>query len=165
MNQVTENPYAAPQADLEVEHSVGDLSVFRRFTSWGVFGLSIITFWIYNIYWLYSRTQQLNSICNDPISKSFVNSAVIAYIAVWVTSIVGAIVPSAAVEFSFISGILNLVSVVLVIVWAFKFRNRLNQVTDSAGKNTWAGPVMTFFFNVLYLNYKINQNIDEAQNR
>lgn len=165
MNQVTENPYAAPQADLEVEHAVGDLSVFKRFTSWGVFGLSIITLWIYNIYWLYSRTQKLNSICENPISKTFVNTAVIVYIAVWVSSFVSGVVPSAAFELSVISGILNMVSVVMTIVWAFKFRNRLNQVTDSAGKTTWAGPIMTFFFNVLYLNYKINQNIDEAQNR
>lgn len=161
MNQVADNPYVAPEADLEVQHAAGDLSVFNRFSTWGLFGLALISFGIYNIYWLYNRTQKLNSICENPIPKGFMNGAVITYIAFMVVSFLGGLVPSAAEMLAMISGVLNLAVVVLFLVWAFKFRNRLNQITHSEGKKTWAGPIMTFFFNVLYLNYKINQNIDE----
>lgn len=163
MNQITDNPYVAPAAELEVEHAAGDLSVFKRFTTWGVFGLSIITLGLYTIYWLYSRSQKLNQITDAPISQGFIGTATAVYVLSFFFSFV---VPFVGVSMEnmgllvMIDSLLSLTSIVLFIVWSFKFRNRLNRVTQSAGKPTWSGPIMTFFFNVLYLNYKVNQNID-----
>ncbi len=161
MNQVVDNPYVAPEAELEVQHAAGDLSAFTRFSTWAVLGLSIITMGIYSIYWLYSRTQQLNKVSSDRISQGFVSAAVVLYVANMALSLVVSFITDGAGVLAVVSSVLSLVSSIMFIVWAFKFRNRLNRVTQSAGKPTWCGPILTFFLNVLYLNYKINQNIDQ----
>ncbi|MBV0932332.1 DUF4234 domain-containing protein [Marinobacterium weihaiense] len=167
MNQVADNPYVAPEAELEVQHEAGDLSVFPRFTTWAVFGLTIITLGIYAVYWMYSRTRHLNSITEDRISNGFVGAAVGVYIASGVSSIMMGLTDASALSGTMvlIDGLLGLASWILMLVWAFKFRNRLNRVTDSRGKPTWAGPILTFFFSVFYLSYKVNQHLDIRASR
>ncbi|SIQ86753.1 DUF4234 domain-containing protein [Marinobacterium stanieri] len=158
MNQIADNPYAAPEAELEVQQAEGDLSVFKYFTTWAVLGLSIITLGIYPIYWLYNRTQKLNTITPTPISQGFVTAALVIMILSTVLSYVLPFLGSTLLVL--IGNLISLVSTVLFFVWVFKFRNRLNAVTQSQGQPTWAGPVLTFFFSIFYLNYKINQHID-----
>jgi hypothetical protein len=52
-----------------------------------------------------------------------------------------------------------------MLIWAFSFRNRLNILSGEArGSDYWAGPVLTFFLQTLYLSYKVNQLIDRAKN-
>jgi len=85
----------------------------------------------------------------------------VLYVANMALSLVVSFVTEGAGVLAVVSSVLSLVSSIMFIVWAFKFRNRLNRVTQSAGKPTWCGPILTFFLNVLYLNYKINQNIDQ----
>lgn len=167
MNQVADNPYAAPEADLEVQQAAGDISVFPRFSTWAVFGLSIITLGIYTIYWLYDRTRKLNSISENQISQGVVSASVGLFVASGISSIVVAVVgPSSSFgALVLVDGLLGLASGIMILVWAFKFRNRLNRVTNSEGKPTWAGPILTFFFNVLYLSYKINQHLDIRASR
>jgi hypothetical protein len=43
------------------------------------------------------------------------------------------------------------------------FRNRLNAFLERSSEPTSKlGPVMTFLFQVLYLSFKVNQNLDLA---
>jgi hypothetical protein len=44
------------------------------------------------------------------------------------------------------------------------FRDRLNTFLErSSVKTSKLGPVLTFFFQVLYLSFKVNQNLDLAE--
>lgn len=46
MDNTAENPYKAPEAEVVSDSGTGSLSdIFPRFSAWGVFGLSIIT-WV-----------------------------------------------------------------------------------------------------------------------
>ncbi|EAR61227.1 DUF4234 domain-containing protein [Neptuniibacter caesariensis] len=161
MTELAENPYSAPESNLEKPLHSGDMSVFPRFSTWAVFGLSIITFGIYAAYWLYSRTNKLNSITDNKISQGFITTALVLYAASILVQFAPFIIgfESVATLMS-ISPLISLAVFVVWIVWAFKFRNRLNEITNSAGKPTWAGPILTFFFQTFYLSYKVNQNID-----
>lgn len=68
-------------------------------------------------------------------------------------------------DITMVSQIINIVTNVLLLIWVFSFRNRLNILSGSErGSDYWAGPVLTFFFQVLYLSYKVNQLIDRAKN-
>lgn len=150
-----ENPYSTPQSDLALESSSdGDITKFKRFSTWGVLALSIITFGIYSIYWLHSRTKVLNDISENPISKSFTGISIAFYVANIVFSFAAGVNP----ELEILSQLVNLPSSILMIVWAFKMRNRLEPIMNKS-----LGGVMVFFFNVYYLNYKINESIDEVQ--
>lgn len=159
MTELANNPYSAPEATLDRPQESQALAGFKRFTTWGVVGLCIITLGIYSLYWLYSRTNQINNLTDNKIGKTFVLVTTVLYLASTVISylpFVGVINTTLLMASPFVS----FAAMVLYVVWAFKIRNRLNQVTNSAGQITWCGPILTFFFTIFYLNYKINQNID-----
>lgn len=168
MTDSIENPYAAPQADLEVQRDSGDLSVFPRFSTWWVLLLSIVTLGIYFFWWIYDRTRKLNTIAENKVPMGLVISYIIISLSaaflppVLISSMLNN--PQANVNgilfVSMLGNLLSLASLVLLEVWAFKFRNRLNTLTDSQGQDTWAGGGMTFFFTGIYLSYKINQHLD-----
>lgn len=162
----TENPYVAPQADLDVPRESGDISVFPRFSTWLVLLLSVVTLGIYAFWWIYDRTRKLNTIAEDELPMGLVKTYIVlsllgtflpfVFAAVMINSAQG----GAFVFVSLLGNLLSFAGFVLLEIWAFQFRNRLNSLTNSQGKETWAGGVMTFFFTVLYMSYKINQHID-----
>lgn len=160
MNDIVENPYSAPEADLVKPLITNDLSVFTRFSTWAVVGLSIITLSIYTIYWLYTRTEKLNSITEDKISKGYMLAATAVYILSMILTYAPLAVASGSEFMILAQPLTSLASAIMILVWVFKFRNRLNRLTQSEGKPTWCGPILTFFLQSWYLNYKINQNLD-----
>lgn len=160
MTELANNPYSAPEATLDRPLESHSLSGFARFTTWAVLGLCIITLGIYSLYWLYDRTKKLNALTDRKIGNNFILVTSVLYIASTVISFL----PMFGVLSStllMVSPILSIVVMVLFYVWIYKFRNRLNEITNSAGRKTWVGPIITFFFTIFYLNYKINQNIDQ----
>ena len=51
----------------------------------------------------------------------------------------------------------NLLRLILVIVWAFQVRNRINKLLlSSANLTLWVNRGLTFFFTIFYINYMIN---------
>lgn len=157
MTEETTNIYKAPESDLSVNSSSDGVQNFSRFTAWGVFGLSIITFGIYPIYWLYSRAQVLNGFHERKIS----NGLLMTLLVVVITSFLIGFAQGFSEELGFIdalAGLLNLAYFILYLVVLFGFRNRMINVL-----NTSLNPVFTFFGNVIYLQYKINQAIDNQQ--
>lgn len=181
MTDTSESPYAVPQADLEVQRDPGDLSTLPRFSTWLVLLLSIVTLGFYCLWWIFDRTRKFNSISEDKVSMRLV----ISYIVIVLMSVVAFLSISKYAPTTTISGfqadadiknsvnsllilssvvmlfwLFNTISFILLEIWAFKFRNRLNSLTHSHGQKTWAGGVMTFFFTVLYMSYKINQHLD-----
>jgi len=164
MNEIAENPYSAPEADLKSSSQANVLNIFTRFSTWAVVGLSIITMGIYAVYWLYSRSKAINSVIDNKIPSALITTSLVLYVLGMIINYGPFLLGSAVVDIlpamMIASPIIGLASFVAMIIWVFKFRNRLNEMTQSEGKPTWAGPILTFFFQVLYLNYKINQHID-----
>lgn len=157
MEVKADNPYKAPEAQVEAP-ATGDLNqVFDRFSAWGVFGLSIITFGIYTIYWLYTRTQRVNDRTESDISWAFVNATIVIYAISFLSSFGELISPEVAMVLSLAS----LVAWIMMIVWAFKIRAAIHEyVNATKGNYDWANAFLTFFFSSLYLQYKINKIID-----
>jgi hypothetical protein len=62
-----------------------------------------------------------------------------------------------------VDGLANLMGGVLMLVWAFRFRERLRQHVNAHGKSVHIGPILTFFLQFIYLQYKINQLRDTVQ--
>ena len=68
--------YAPPASDLSrIDHA--DISVFERFSTWYVVGLTIVTLSLYLPYWLYTRSISLNAITDNKISSYFINVTLI----------------------------------------------------------------------------------------
>ena len=163
----TQNPYAAPTANVASDslgQDVSKIRVFKRFTTWGVLGLAIITLGIYGYYWMYSRTKTLNTLIPENKVASWIVPAVIGLgIINIIMSLLPLVSPELALSLSLVSLPFSLIGFVLIVMWAFKFRNRLNIISGSSKGNVfWLGPILTFFFQLYYFQYKINQMHDAS---
>ncbi len=156
---MSQNPYAAPDSDLSTPADGEGIGSFERFSAWAVFGLSLITFGIYPIYWMYTRAKVINLHHEDRISMVWLNLLVISTILSFASGFLGESELALG-----IAGVLNLVYLVAYLASLFKIRNRLQDMMHkSFGQKFALGPVMTFFFSAIYLQYKINECIDYAE--
>lgn len=160
-----QNPYAAPSADLSTanEQSVR-LDIFKRFSTWYVFGLSIITLNLYVLYWMYTRSKILNRLNNvEPIGDNFMSVTIVINVISLPLGYAQPVLQEYG-DYALIPDIVAVVSAILLLVWAFKFRHRLNDfLEEHQTPHQKAGPVFTFLFQVLHLSYKINENLDLLQ--
>ncbi len=148
------NVYQTPEADLNHQDSADGVLNFERFSAWGVFGLMIITLSYYGIYWLYKRSEVLNSFHSNKMSKSILVSFVLLVVFQILSGIGVSIVPD-ILALTILDGLINLAYIVLYLVVLFGFRKRLMELTGDK-----VNPVLTFFGSVIYLQYKINKSTD-----
>jgi len=153
-----ENVYAAPQSDV-VEVAQGGVSGFERFSTWYVLLLAIVTLGLYIPYWLYSRTKVLNVQSEDQISSGFVWATLLLYVLALCASIASAAAGPEVSELVLVESGASLIANVFMIVWVFKFRNRLQKLIAPLQLKT--NPVLTFFLQAFYMQYKVNEAIDK----
>ncbi len=166
----TVNPYLAPDADLSVEttgSSTDKIKQLPRFTTWAVFGLGSITMGGYAIYWLYSRTKTLNGLLSENKIPAWLPTATLVSYAVNIVSSFAPLAMSSNPELAMmaagVSVISSIVYIVLFIMSVFAFRKRINILSESTkGDSSWLGGILTFFLNVYYFQYKINQMHDRS---
>lgn len=157
MNHMEHNPYQAPSSNLETNNSDSSITQFKRFSAWGVFGLTIITLGIYPIYWLYSRASVINTIHEDKISGGLLVSLVLITIMSFFTGFV-----EDKPEFALANLIVTVLYLVITLTVLFKIRNRLQVIMSDSHKSIYnLNPFLTFFLTTIYLQYKINERIDE----
>lgn len=159
------NPYATPEADLIANTgSEKDLSnTFVRF-GWGwTLLLALITNGIYSMYWIYTRTTAINNVVDKKISSTLVGAYIVSSLILISADIYMRFNSTPVDIFWAFFGIAALVYVVSIITWIFTFRARLNDMIDAGELNTSRlGPVLSFFFNIIYFQFKINQAIDNS---
>ena len=136
---------------------------FPRFSTWYVLFLSIITLGVYSVYWMYHRSMILERIHpREPIHKNFMFLSIGVWALSFILSMTSGPGPHPYEPSSPL--LIQLVSAVLFLIWAFLFHARLNRFLRAAGlPHQMLHPIFTFLFQALYLSYKINQNIDLAQ--
>ncbi|MBN4071864.1 DUF4234 domain-containing protein [bacterium AH-315-F18] len=62
-----------------------------------------------------------------------------------------------------LSNFINRIDIILIIVWAFKIRNRMNTLLEATkGSKTWYNGLLTFFLGVIYLQFKLNSLLDQT---
>jgi len=156
----TVNPYKSPEASVIESTNEGGLShIFERYSTWATIGLSVITLGIYVFYWLYTRTERLNQHTDAPIGSAFINTTIVFY----VLSLLQYMEQFTEVSetFSAVIGFVAVISAILMYVWIYKIRNRINLLLNTVkGDESWLGPIYPFFFSIYYFQYKINGVID-----
>ncbi len=124
--------------------------------------LTVITLGIYTAHYIKRQTTIINQYLDTElqISEDFVNCLLIL---AYVTAIL--VVPYVLVEeghpVELISDWLDRVYGVLVLIWAFKARNRMNRLLAVTKQQPhWFHGLWTFLFTAFYFNFKIN-NLNE----
>ena len=157
MTESEENPYKTPEAYLVQPSQDKSILEFKRFSAWGVFGLTIITLGIYPYYWMYTRAKVINSVHDDKIPMAWPTSLFVIFILSYATSFIGE-----SNEAIIANLVITVVYLVLYVIVLFKIRNRLQVIINRSGNKEYRlGPLMTFFFYAIFLQYKINECIDD----
>ncbi|MCG8685545.1 MAG: DUF4234 domain-containing protein [Desulfobacterales bacterium] len=155
--------YAPPKANLVQDDGrlSGTILVreLRKQSTGKLLLLTIVTLGIYSAHYIERQTVIINKYINDGnhIAKGLVSTILLlAYGSVLF------IVPSFFFEethiINVVGDVLEFVWSILVIVWSFKARNRMNHLLSTVkGEKAWFHGFWTFFFQYLYVNYKINQ--------
>jgi len=158
--------YDAPESEVTFRH-YGEINLFQRFSTWYTIILIILTLGLYVLYWMHTRTKVLNKIVRDQISSVFTCITAFLFVASYVVGMVEIVFD----EFSMFQDMkqyftylptLEIISNIIFLVWVFKFRNRLQETFSSADIDI--GIIPTFFFQIIYLQYKINRLIDQKYN-
>lgn len=151
------NPYTTPKSNVREASSTDNMNIFPRFSAWGVFGLTIITFGVYYVYWLYTRTAKINEVVDDKIPSWLVNASLTTY----VLYIAINFIPEEATEN--IAVALSMAAIVIGYIvfyywWLYSVRSRIHSLSNDSDFKI--GPILTFFFQPIYFQYKINQYLD-----
>lgn len=155
MSENTSNVYEAPAANLTENNESTNKPIlnFDRFSAWGVFFLAIITFGIYGVYWLISRTNKANALATKQISQGLIYG----YLALYAANLILSFTEVMPV----LSIIISLASIVVGLIYIFSLRASISElINEGSSEPVKLGGVMTFFFNVIYFQYKINEAID-----
>jgi glucan phosphoethanolaminetransferase (alkaline phosphatase superfamily) len=155
-----DNPYSTPKSDVEVINTSNIMHHFTRFSAWWVFLLTAVTFGIYTVYWLYTRTQTINSLHHRRITETVVWGGIVVFILYTALSLVPEnTFPSQPI----IVLLATLAYMFFFLWWIFSVRNRLMEIVRENGNPDYTlNPVMTFFFQNIYMQYKINEQIDQS---
>ena len=154
-----ENAFATPEANLNI--TTGDKPVLEleRFSAWWVFLLGIVTQNLYGLYWLYSRGQKVNSL--SPDIKANMLYLYIAIPLIAIGTVLSFIFDESNIAMTMVYSIGMLIGFILWVFYAFSLRKVLmNLLSKGQEEPVHLGGVLTFFFSVIYFQYKINEAID-----
>ena len=156
-----ENPFTPPSSNLEIEHSHkrSPLIQLPCFSTLLVVIFSIVTLGLYNLYWMYTRTQKLNALLSpeDRIANWLPTAAMtLAFISI-LLSISSEYIPVTE-EFLVIDNTISIINFVFTLTWVFAIRKVINLLLESRPEDeSWLNGFITFIFSIFYFQYRINQ--------
>jgi len=132
-----------------------------RFSAWGVFGLSIISLGLYYTYWLFTRTQIINQIQDQKIPMGLAHTVIGLLMVNLIFSLMSGANPDNE-DYRQLASISGLCFNLGNLFWVFIIRQRIHRMTKAGEQSLfWLNGIFTFLFQVLYLQYKINEYIDD----
>lgn len=161
-----ENIYSAPQSDVTPEvDRTNQIEIFPRMSAWVVFLLAIPTIGFYPYYWLYSRSQLMNTLPNRTLPMTPPLIMLILAALSLLISMLSSVYKDSTI-FSIISAFINVMNVIFYILTTFGLRRELQNIIRVSGVSvSQIGPIKSFFFSAIYLQYKINECIDARNNK
>ncbi len=133
------------------------LSTFRRESTLRLFFFGVITLGIYVAHYVKRQTTCINQYLKEEtrISEVLVSAILIlSYTTAFL--VIPYILLKEGNPIETISNLLDTILGILLLIWAFKARNRMNILLSAKkGDEIWFHGLWTFLFTVLYFNFKI----------
>ena len=166
MDSSSTDVYSTPDSDVDCD--INPIEALPKISTWLVFIFTFFTFYLYGVYWLYSRSIILNRTHKSVvIGKGFINIIP----TLWLGSLLVEIADDlytlnlASEQWSWpVSIALN----IAIIFWCFSIKTRLSWIRRNNGiSDIQLSGLLTFVLGPLYLNYKVVEMInlyEEQQN-
>ena len=131
-------------------------------STWKLFGLSFITYYVYAAHYMKRQTKIMNEHCENKISDGFILFIIsISYLSL--ALLVAYLFVEESHPITKISEFVDRICTISYLVWGFKARNRMNLILSSEKKSKeWFHGLWTFLFTPLYFNFKVNK-LEEMQ--
>lgn len=165
-----EHPNQTPNSthSSEPEHSgnlngkqSGPMQKLPRISTWTVVAFSILSLGLYNTYWLFTRTQIINQVHDEKISMRVPHTVIGLLLVNLIFSIMSGANPD-NLEYRELASLSGLCFSLGNVFWVFMLRHRIHRITLAGEKSLfWLNGIFTFLFQVMYLQYKINEYIDD----
>lgn len=127
-------------------------------STWRLLGLGIVTYGIYFAHYINKQTNKINGHLNT--DKAISNGFIIAFFVMTYLSaalFIAYLVVDYGYPIEIIANVADSICGVMLIVWGFKARNRVNSLCSSNSESKyWFHGLWTFLFSPLYFNYKVN---------
>ena len=127
--------------------------------TWRLLGLGVITYGVYFAYYIKRQTDKINTHLDEDtaISNGLISSIfVVSYLSA--ALLIPYVILPDDHPVTAISSIVDIIGSVMLLVWGFKARNRVNAVCSFNKDNkSWFHGFWTFVATPLYFNYKVNQ--------
>ena len=135
----------------------------RSQNTWRLFFLGLITYGVYYAHHVKNLTDDINEHYDhsDQISDGLVSSFLaLSYVSLGIF-IIFLLLDESHQYFKTIDvvdTVLTIVWQIMLLVWAFKAKTRINfKMGLSKGAKDWFKGIWTFFFAILYVNFKLNK--------
>jgi hypothetical protein len=120
--------------------------------------LCMLTFGLYVIYRLFTLTKEVNGNVNNIIPTWFTFSAITIHLISFISLVTFFATANGTQELLIFSKAMHVLSSIFHVTWLIKVRNRINQISGvKKGSEFWLNPILSSFFHVIYIQYKINQ--------
>jgi hypothetical protein len=135
-----------------------NINHFTRQSVWGMIGLSIITLTFYFPFWMRKTSRVINGLLPaNRISPWFFPVSIILTLLNF-----GMVIPEILTDDNptvmMVSKLLNRIDCIVIIVWAFKIRNRMNVILEAEKKTPlWFNAFWTLNFQMFYIQFRINK--------
>lgn len=143
---------------------ISSIKGFKEQSTWALLGLGIITYGVYFAHYIKKQTAKINRLTADDkaISGGFVNSIVaMSYISLALFFAYMIVDDGHPIEA--VSNVADRVWGIMLIVWGFMARNRINSYYEVASDDqNWFHGLWTFLFSPMYFNYKVNCICEES---
>lgn len=170
--QIMNDPYRSPDAVVEDEQVLGNFQSMPRTHTLLVLLFYLGSMGLYMPYWAVKRAQRFNAIYpRGQVNMIFTYTITLIFIlstAMDVADLASSFLDNPLeleTRYESLYLILAFSSSLGFLFWAFYFRAKLNTFLTQELNNSFDKPglVLTFFFGIIYLNFKINQTLDELR--
>lgn len=164
-----ENPFTPPSSNLDIDPEKlkqrSPITKLPRISTLLVVVLSIVTAGIYNLYWMYTRTQKLNALAqNEDRIASWLPTAAIMISLISLVMTLGVEFTHASDGFLVLANLISISNFVLTIMWVFAIRKIIHRIAGLGQQDEyWLHGVLTFLLSIYYFQYRINQIHDSEQ--
>jgi len=154
-------PEHSPSSGSLNDKSSGPMQSLPRIPTLTVIAFSILSLGLYGTYWLFTRTQIINRIHDKKIPMSVPHTVIGLLLVNLIFSIMSGANPE-NMDYRDLASLSGLCFSLANLFWVFLLRNRIHRITLAGEKSLfWLNGIFTFLFQVFYLQYKINEYIDD----
>jgi hypothetical protein len=153
-------PDGPPPSDAAVNNAPG----LRHRNVWAILGLFVITLHCYAFYWYVDTTRALNRRTMDKISSGFmalcIGMAVVAATLTFTLKVAGN--TNLPGWFPTAAWALNAMDCAFWLAWTLRLRHRFNDHVSAVKQPEFSASLLwSWLFQMFYLQFKINQVVDE----